>query len=208
MAASRLAATAALRAARKKVQGISAMRYFLVGDSADHGQMWVDSAVSGDGRVINMIALQERLGVDSAKSVRRRDGELADRLYSAGKDLLVSVRAKELLETARLPEDLKFISTEVADRSGTRLGEYFIVISATQFGVVDYDRSELRHFVSGGEVVRSIRTYCLRRGRLPDCDLFLTEQDDWNWIASERVADLFTQNGVTGFRFIPVQLVD
>lgn len=184
------------------------MLYFLLGDSADHGQMWANPAISDDGRPVNMISLEDRLGIGRAKSERRRDGNPADKLFSASKDLLISSRAKSLLETAKLPEDMKFIPTEVIDRSGVEIGQYFVVVSATQFDVVDYERSELRHFLSGGETVRSIRSYCLRRAQLPDLDLFLTKHDDWNWIASERVARLFAREGLTGFRYIPVQLVD
>ena len=184
------------------------MRYFLLGDSADDGQMWANSAVSGDGRTVNMIALAERLGVETAKSELRRDGNRTDKLFSASKDLLISARAKALLETARLPDDMKFIPTEVVDRSGANLGEYFVVVSTAQFDVVDYERSGLRQFVCGGETVRSIRSYCLRRHQLPPLDLFLTTHDDWNWIASDRLARLFARDGLTGFRYIPVKLVD
>ncbi|HUY93360.1 MAG TPA: DUF1629 domain-containing protein [Pirellulales bacterium] len=184
------------------------MLYFLLGDSADHGQMWANSAVSDDGRMVNTIAFGERLQIGRAKSERRRNGSLTDKLFSASKDLLVSARAKTLLETARLPDDLRFIPTDLVDRTGDVLGEYFVLVSAAQFDVVDYERSELRHFVSGRETVRSIRSYCLRRSQMPDLDLFLTKHDDWNWIASQRVARLFARDGLTGFRYIPVQLAD
>lgn len=184
------------------------MLYFLLGDSADHGQMWTNSAVSDDGRKVNMMALEERLSIARARSEQRRNGSLTDKLYSASKDLLVSARAKSLLETARLPGDMRFISTEVVDRTGAVISEYFVVASASQFDVIDYERSELRQISTCPTAARSIRSYCLRRSQLPDLDLFLTNNDDWNWIASESVARLFARNGLTGFRYIPVQLSD
>lgn len=184
------------------------MLYFLLGDSAEHGQMWANPALTDDGRAVNMIAIEDRIGVSCAKSERRRVGNSADKLFSASKDLLISARAKSLLETLRLPADMKFIPTQVTDRSGDALGEYFVVVSATQFDVVDYERSEVRHFISGSEMVSAIRSYCLRRDRMPQLDLFLTSHDDWNWIASERVAKIFSREGLTGFRYIPVQLVN
>lgn len=100
------------------------MLYFLLGDSAEHGQIWANPAVSDDGRPVNMMALQDRLGIGRARSERRRDGNPADKLFSASKDLLISARAKSLLETAKLPEDMKFIPTEVIDRSGVEIGQY------------------------------------------------------------------------------------
>lgn len=184
------------------------MPYFLLGDSADHGQLWANPAVSGDGRQVNMIAMHQRVAVESARSELRREGNLTDKLFSAGKDLLVSALAKTLLEQARLPDDTKFIPTEIIDRSGHPLAQYFVVVSASQFDVVDDERSAWRHFVCGGETVRSIRNYCLRRGQLPELDLFLTRHDDWNWIVSKRVKKLFSQDGLTGFRYIPVQVID
>lgn len=196
------------RGDRTNSQDASAMLYFLLGDSADHGQMWANSAVSGDGRAVNMISIEERLSIARARSELRRKGSLTDKLFSASKDLLVSRRAKSLLETARLPDDMRFIPTEVVDRAGAVLGEYFVVVSASQFDVVDYERSELRQISAGPAGARSIRSYCLKRGRLPDLDLFLTNNDDWNWIASESVARLFARDGLTGFRYIPVQLTD
>jgi len=71
---------------------------------------------------VNMISLQDRLGVGRARLERRRDGNPADKLFSASKDLLISARAKSLLETAKLPDDMKFIPTDVIAPTGAEVG--------------------------------------------------------------------------------------
>jgi hypothetical protein len=119
--------------------------------------------------------------------------------------LLLSNRAKTLLESCRLAPEIGFVPTDVLNPSGRTLAKCFVVYHRRPFyKVLDLARSDVEMY-SGGKVVAEVKHWVLDPSKIPDVDLFHAET---SWIATERIWDIFEDNEITGCRFIPIESYD
>ena len=134
--------------------------------------------------------------VDVAKS-----GKMTDRLYSIGRDLVLSKRMSTILSSSHIARGIHSIPVQVRKAKTKTIADYYVWYAEEELDVLDHGSANVE-YVNGH--VLSVREWVLSASSMPDCDLFRAVPA--KWIISQTLVDEFKAEGVTGCKFTRLEI--
>jgi hypothetical protein len=168
------------------------MHWYLFKDDSFAG-CHVHSAVDGAGKALFGKGVSIPVGdcyVDVAKK-----GKMTDRLYSIGRQLVLSKKMSTILASSHICRGIHSVPVQVRFQSKT-IDEYYVWYAEEALDVLDHGAANIEYF--NGHVL-SVREWVLLASSIPDCDLF--KAIPIAWIINQTLVDKFTAEGVTGCKF-------
>lgn len=175
--------------------------FFLIEDTLKD-QARVFSSTNGEGNAVR--DLQDPGEVEHAFAKICTDRRpLADKLWSIGRDFVVSQLVRDVVERCSFGHGLKFVPTTILSKRGKVVAEYHLVLGIEQHDVLDHQRAVFNYFETSPRQIRSVKTWALDESRLPAPNIFQTVQGPW--IADQATVDCFQEHKLTGFKFVPIE---
>jgi hypothetical protein len=126
---------------------------------------------------------------------------LPDHIALGGMDMLLSLRAKLVIEDTQLGDEIGFLPTKILTRQKKHLADYFYLYSReSKDDALDLVQSDITYFAETG-FIDTIDRWVFNPSCIPATDLFFSH---YKWIASENLKSRFEAHGLSGFQFISI----
>jgi hypothetical protein len=141
--------------------------------------------------------------VDRGWTTISRKGRLPDVFDEPRFYLLVSPRAKAIMDRVEGMKNLTSVPTTVLDEKGIEIAEYYFIYTRTRFNPLDMDRSTFEYFPGRPDTPSGVIDYVFVPDRLPAADIFQTSRFI-QWIVTDRLKKQFDKEKIIGCRFVPI----
>jgi len=138
---------------------------------------------------------------------KNADRKLYDCIASAAHDPVINHRVYNVLQCFTIDEGIHFLPADIRTSEGTTIDQYIYGYSTIEHDILDYERAIYKTVAgtTGSPVVIEIKKWVALASRIPDCDLFCSGPLT-RWIVSDRLRDAMITHGITGCRFIPIEV--
>jgi hypothetical protein len=172
------------------------MKYFLFEDDASAARVY--STINAETGVPLSTEAEQPTGVYNVEV--QSGSRLCDRLFSIGKQLILSKRASDVIRQHRLCPSLKWVEVNVVTADLRFLGVYEFWYSLERYDVLDVNKAEIKYLAGK---IPSIRRWALNPALVPHCDFFLAKPNAW--FVSDAIAGCFQKYNLTGVNFVAVE---
>ncbi len=177
------------------------------------------SPIAEDGRAIFLggtASKRRELNLVSPTEVDRvyvrllkdRERALRDRISISMQDLVISHQLYDLIrQQFAIDEAINFLPADVLSWQGTKVDQFLYGYSTAEHDILDYERATYKTVpgTAGSPVVIDIKRWVAMSSRIPDYDRFCSAPLT-RWIVSDRLQEAIVSHGITGCRFLPVEM--
>ncbi|WP_299769048.1 DUF1629 domain-containing protein [uncultured Dokdonia sp.] len=133
--------------------------------------------------------------------IENKSGKPQDFIMGGTALPIISKKVKELLLTLPESNKFEFISTNVENLNSNT--EYWVLNILDILDCVDFDKSEYRTY-NNSEKIKRIDKLVFKEGAI-NKDIFYLKDFPVDIYVSEKIATLFNENDITGYKLIDIE---
>jgi hypothetical protein len=121
--------------------------------------------------------------------------------------LVISYRLYALIQEFVLDDAIHFLPADVLTWRHIQVDQYLYGYSTEEHDILDYELANYKTVpgTSGSPVVIEVKKWVALAERIPAYDLFCSAPIS-RWIVSDRLRDAIVAHGITGCRFLPIEI--